>query len=134
MTPWQANDTRMMLRNFLLVGLGGAAGCMLRYATTLLTSRMHGSALWATLAVNILGSMLMGWLVAQGVQGSRWMTFATVGLCGGFTTFSTFSMQSVTLLERGRYGMAAVYIVGTLLLCLLCCWVGYRLGTKKFFL
>lgn len=119
-----------MLRNLLFVGIGGAAGSMMRYAVTLLTARLHGTANVATLLVNVAGSMLMGWLMAHGVQGSRWMLFATVGLCGGFTTFSTFSMQTVTLLDRGRISMAFAYAAATLILCLLCCWAGYRLGTK----
>ena len=121
------------LVNFLMVGLGGAAGSMLRYVVTMLGSALGISGNTATFFANTLGSFLIGLLTGCCRQETL-LLLLTVGLCGGFTTFSTFSMQSVTLLERGRYGMAAVYIAGTLLLCLLCCWVGYRLGTKKIFL
>lgn len=105
-----------MVRNILLVGLGGAAGAMLRYGITLLFTFVHWSANVGTLLTNVIGSFVMGMLVSAFEQ-SPVLLFATVGLCGGFTTFSTFSMQSVTLLQQGRYGAAALYMLGTMLLC-----------------
>lgn len=119
-----------MIRNILFVGMGGAVGSMLRYGISLLTAAMHGPATIATLAVNIIGSLVLGLLTATCGQGSL-MLFATVGVCGGFTTFSTFSVQSVALLQQGRYVMGALYIFSTLVCCLLCtllgCWLGQRL-------
>ena len=119
-----------MIKNILIVGLGGAAGSMLRYGISLLTAALQGPATMATLAVNIIGSFVLGGLTASCGQGS-WMLFATVGLCGGFTTFSTFSVQSVTLLQQGRYAAGALYILATLVCCLLStllgCWIGQRL-------
>lgn len=117
-----------MIRNILLVGMGGAVGSMMRYGVTLVTNTLHGTAYLATLIVNILGSLLMGYLIACGQHStSPWLLFATVGLCGGFTTFSTFSMQSVTLLQQGRYGSAALYIAASLICCLIGCFIGYKL-------
>lgn len=119
-----------MIRNILFVGMGGAVGSMLRYGISLLTATMHGPATIATLAVNIIGSLALGLLTATCGQGS-WMLFATVGVCGGFTTFSTFSVQSVALLQQGRYAAGVLYILGTLICCLLStllgCWLGQRL-------
>lgn len=105
-----------MVKNILLVGLGGAAGAMLRYCNTLFFTFMHWSANVGTLLTNVIGSFIMGMLVSCFEQ-SPALLFATVGLCGGFTTFSTFSMQSVSLLQQGRYGAAALYILGTMTLC-----------------
>ena len=62
------------------------------------------------------GSFVMGMLVSRFEQ-SPLLLLATVGICGGFTTFSTFSMQSVTLMQQGRYGTAALYMLGTMVLC-----------------
>ena len=115
-----------MVRNILLVGLGGAAGAMLRYGITLLFTFMHWSTNIGTLLTNVIGSFIMGMLVSTFEQ-SPMLLFATVGLCGGFTTFSTFSMQSVTLLQQGRYGSAALYITASLICCLIGCFIGYKL-------
>lgn len=105
-----------MIRNILLVGLGGATGAMLRYGITLLFNFMHWSTNICTLLTNMTGSFVMGMLVSRFEQ-SPLLLLATVGICGGFTTFSTFSMQSVTLMQQGRYGTAALYMLGTMVLC-----------------
>lgn len=118
-----------MIRNFLAVGLGGAVGAMLRYGMTLLGTALHWSSNISTFIVNITGSFAMGLLVCGCAQKS-WLLFATVGLCGGFTTFSTFSMQSVTLLQQGKWGGAALYVFGTLAVCVLMAWLGFTLGQK----
>ncbi len=120
-----------MWQNFIWVGLGGALGSMFRYGVTLLTAHFNifMSGQTATLLVNIVGSMLMGWLVGVSMQ-NHWMLFLTMGLCGGFTTFSTFSMQSVKLIEEGHYLIGLLYIVLTLILCLTFCTIGYALGKQ----
>lgn len=118
-----------MLKNFLFVGLGGAFGAMLRYGMTVLGAVFNWSGNLATFLVNVIGSFAMG-LIMSGCQQGSWQLLAAVGLCGGFTTFSTFSMQSVSLLQAGKYGQAAIYILGTLLACLLLAALGYYLGQK----
>lgn len=119
-----------MLNNFLLVGAGGAVGAMLRYGMTLLCVMMQWSQNLGTFLVNVIGSFAIGILVSV-VDQSSWLLMATVGICGGFTTFSTFSLQTVQLLQQGKYGMAAVYIVATAVLCVafaaLGCYVGQKL-------
>lgn len=59
------------------------------------------------------------------------MNFLTVGLCGGFTTFSTFSMQNVRMLQDGKIGMAAIYIIATVIVCIIMASLGYRLGQSR---
>ena len=121
-----------MIKNIILVGLGGATGAMLRYGITLLFTFMHWSTNIGTLLTNIIGSFVMGMLV-NAFEQSPMLLFATVGLCGGFTTFSTFSMQSVTLIQQARYGAATLYIAGTMLLCVGCAALGC-LAAKKLWL
>ncbi len=116
--------------NFIFVGLGGAAGSMLRYAVTLLGAAAGISRTVATFAVNVLGSFLIGLFTGCCREGSL-LLLLTVGLCGGFTTFSTFSLQNVRMLQDGKIGMAAVYILSSLIVCILAAWLGYRLGQSR---
>ena len=118
-----------MIKNFIVVGIGGAIGTVLRYGMTVLGIHMHWSSNLSTFLVNTIGSFVMGLLVSGYEQGT-WMMMTTVGICGGFTTFSTFSLQSVNLLQEGKWGQAALYILGTLLVCILMAWMGYFAGQK----
>lgn len=118
-----------MIKNFIVVGIGGAIGAMLRYGMTVLGIHMHWSSNLSTFLVNTIGSFVMGLLVSGYEQGT-WMMMATVGICGGFTTFSTFSLQSVNLLQEGKWWQAVLYILGTLLVCILMAWMGYFAGQK----
>lgn len=101
---------------FLLVGAGGALGAMGRYGFGLLFSRVGGTGFpVATLGVNIIGSLLMGLLIGALAKflpagQNELRLFLAVGLLGGFTTFSTFSLDAITLLERGEMVGVAVYI------------------------
>lgn len=110
------------LRDFLLVALGGALGSMARYGLSLVASLLSVSGLWATLAANGLGSLLIGMSIAL-FKGDAYL-LAAVGFCGGFTTFSTFSQQSVELLQSGQRGLAALYIAGSLVLSTGCVIIG----------
>ena len=102
-----------------LVALGGAAGAVLRYqAGRALTGLLGPAAVatfpWATLLVNIVGSLAMGllagWLARHGsTTGETWRLLIGVGLLGGFTTFSAFSLEMMLLVERGQPGTAFVY-------------------------
>lgn len=111
-----------MLRDFLLVALGGALGSMSRYALSLLAQWLSLSTLWSTLAANSLGSFLIGIAFAL-LKGDGYLLVA-VGFCGGFTTFSTFSLQAVQLFQCGQKGLALLYIAGSLALSIGCVVVG----------
>ncbi len=103
------NSAPTFLQQSLLVALGGAGGAWLRFAT----GRLIGNASfpWATLSVNLLGSfamgLLAGWLARHG--GEQWRLLLGVGVLGGFTTFSAFSLELVELAQRGSLGSAALY-------------------------
>ena len=118
-----------MLKNILIVGLGGAAGSILRYLATLSGNALHCASWIATLSVNGIGSFLIGLFMAACTSGD-WKLMLTVGLCGGFTTYSTFSAQSFEMLRAGNYFEGGAYILGTLVLCLICVWAGLLVGGK----
>jgi CrcB protein len=103
----------------LNVALGGAAGAVLRYQlgramTGWLGPKTVGQVPWATLTVNIVGCLFMGllagWLARNGRENSeQWRLLLGVGLLGGFTTFSSFSLEMMLLIERGQIGAALIY-------------------------
>lgn len=107
---------------YILVGAGGAIGAMLRYGLSVLVGRAWSGAFpLATFAVNVLGSFAMGLLIAvlartlPALQ-AEIRLFVAVGIFGGFTTFSSFSLDVATLAERGAFGTAAVYVVASVAL------------------
>lgn len=106
------------MQAFLLVGLGGAIGAMARYGVGRLVG--VGGFPLATLAVNVSGGLLMGVLVgvlAARAGGAEWVRLLLgVGVLGGFTTFSAFSLELVTMLERGALAVALGYVLASVLL------------------
>ncbi len=104
-----------MFSTVLLVALGGAIGAALRFLSGVAILRLTGPAEFplAIMSVNVVGSFLMGiFVVAAAHKGLTHLSpFVMTGLLGGFTTFSAFSLEAVTLFERGDVGQAAVYVV-----------------------
>lgn len=117
-----------MLKVFL-IGLGGGCGAICRYGlTTMVNTFYWGIFPLGTLFVNFLGAFLMGcvfqWSLQYEMTSSYWLPFLTTGILGGFTTFSTFSLETVNLLEQSQYLLAAINILGSLCLCLLGIFLG----------
>ena len=114
----------------LLIALGGAVGSAARALAgyVLPAARLP----WATIAVNILGSLLIGWLMARllplNEENLRTHNFWVVGVCGGFTTFSTFSWQTIALMQKGEWGAATANVLLSVVLCLAATWLGWRLA------
>jgi CrcB protein len=93
----------------LFVAVGGTVGVLARYGVTRLT--LHSDALiWSTVAINVVGSFLLGLLVAENWFSRDVREALGVGLLGGFTTFSTFSVQAVLEVDGGRPGIALLYV------------------------
>ncbi len=117
------------MTQILLVALGGALGSVARYGVGLMAARIFGIAFpWGTLAVNILGGLLMGILAARlGPQQEELRLLLGVGLLGGFTTFSTFSLEALRLMEHAPFH-ALTYVGASLVLSLAACWAGLMLG------
>lgn len=102
-----------MFSTLLSVALGGAIGASLRYLTNVGTTRAFGAGFpYGTLAVNILGSFVMGVIVVALARkgGNAYAPFLMTGVLGGFTTFSAFSLDALTLFERGETGVAGLYV------------------------
>lgn len=111
-----------MITNLLSVALGGALGASGRYLTNVGVMRLIGPGFpWGTVLANILGSFLMGVLVVTLAHkgGMRFAPFLMTGVLGGYTTFSAFSLDAITLVERGAMVQAGAYILGSVILALL---------------
>jgi CrcB protein len=121
---------------FLIVFLGGGLGAALRYGVNLLSLRMLGTAFpYATAFENITGSLAMG-LVAgyfafrSGGAAPHLQLFLTTGILGGYTTFSAFSLDAVLLYERGALGLAALYVLGSVILSIAGLFAGLALARQ----
>lgn len=117
-------------RGYLEVGVGSALGALLRVLVGQAAILTLGSAfLWATLAVNVLGSWLIAVFAARATYrphgvSARWYPLLAVGFCGGFTTFSLFGLEVVYLLDTARPLYAAAYVLGSVVLWLTAAWLG----------
>jgi len=125
----------MRAASFLWVAAGGALGSVARYWLAAAIAGLTGPYFpWGTLLINVLGSFLIGWFGAwTGAQGPIDVppdirVFVMVGICGGFTTFSSFSLQTFDLLYAGELLRAGCYILGSVALCLAAVWLGATLG------
>jgi len=127
------------MTRLLLVGLGGALGSMARYGVGAAAARLAPGAAWpwATLGVNMVGGLVMGlvagWLALKGGAGAENVrVFAAVGLLGGFTTFSAFSLETVLMIERRQYGMAGAYVGLSVVLAVTALMVGLFIARRAF--
>lgn len=121
---------------YLAVALGGATGAVLRYLCNELALNVLGKSFpFGTLLVNILGSFVLGLLYGLISSGyltpSPWRALVAVGLIGAFTTFSTFSLDTVLLLQQGAVLKALLNVLLNVLLCLTLAWFGLKLGSMK---
>ncbi len=118
-----------MLRNFIFIGLGGALGSMLRFGCSLLIGSKTFP--FSTLLINITGSIIIGAVIAYSLKNEtfsdNWKLFLATGICGGFTTFSSFSFENLQLFENGKFGMLAIYIGASVLLGIAGVWTGFKL-------
>ena len=115
-----------------MVALGGAIGAVLRWFGAAWVGRMAGEGFLGTVFVNVTGSFVMGGLailMMEAFPGSwgRYAPFAMTGVLGAYTTFSAFSLDTLFLIERGRVGVAAGYIAGSVVLSIFGLWLGLRL-------
>lgn len=122
---------------FMAVGLGGALGAMLRYAISLwavqrFEALMPTAALIGTLIANAVGALLIGVLFVviteKGLIAESWRPLLVVGFLGALTTFSTFSLETVGLLQQGEWLSAMVYVLSSVIICLFLTWAGIELA------
>lgn len=118
-----------MLKSLLFVALGGAAGSVLRYVLSRWTGEQAFP--WSTLAVNLIGSLLIGLLVglsAKGLLSAQARLLLVTGFCGGFTTFSTFANESFSLMRGGDILLAAAYAAVSVFMGIVAVYVGMKLS------
>lgn len=116
----------------IAVGVGGAVGALLRWRVYVLMDNLSVSHYWSTLTVNLIGSFLAGlllmWFQEKFPISDLLRTGVFVGLLGGFTTYSAFSVDTVNMMMAGFYGRASAYVVVSIGVCLLGIWVGIMVG------
>lgn len=122
-----------MLKQLFLVAVGGAVGSVFRFLTGVAVTRLAGLSFpWGTLTVNVVGSFAIGFLtelVARKLNASMEMRLLiVVGFLGGFTTFSSFSLDTMVLIERGATVAAVSYVLASVVLSLLAAFGGLALG------
>lgn len=127
------------MTHFLLVAIGGALGAMGRYGLGLAVGRLAPGVAWpwATLTANVAGGLLMGllagWLALKAGAGQENIRlFAAVGVLGGFTTFSAFSLETALMIERREIVPAFVYAAGSVVLAIAALFVGLMIARKLF--
>jgi fluoride exporter len=120
--------------SYLWVMVGSALGGLLRYAISRLTISISSGVPFGTILINVLGSFVIGYFGTLTLQSGKYPAsdnlrlFVMVGICGGFTTFSSFSLQTFDLLRSGSWGKAAANILLSVILCIAAVAVGHRLA------
>ena len=113
---------------YLIVAIGGALGAMSRYFVYNNYAHLDSRFPWATLTVNIVGSFLIGitfvLIAERAALAPEVRALVTVGFLGAFTTFSTFSMDTIGLLEQGQIGNAMIYVLCSVVICIIAAWLG----------
>jgi CrcB protein len=124
-----------MAVHYLYVAVGGALGSIARFWLSGLTARHFGETFpWGTLIVNVTGSFVIGFFAAMTSPEARWFVapgfrnFFLAGVLGGYTTFSSFSLQTLALAENGEYVRAAGNAIASLVGCLAAVWLGHVLA------
>jgi len=120
---------------WLAVAAGGALGSLARFWLAAVMTALTGPHFpWGTLLINVLGSTVIGLVAGATMVPARVAmhpdvrVFLMVGICGGFTTFSAFSLQTLELLQAGELWSAAGYIAGSVVFCMAAVWAGWLLG------
>ncbi len=119
------------MKSLVIVFLGGGVGSILRYLLGLMLSGISEKFPYATLVVNILACVILGYLIgitSKGVLSTEMKLFLMVGLCGGFSTFSTFSAESYQLFNSASSLTAIIYMAASFSICLFAIYLGLQLG------
>lgn len=120
--------------NVLLVALGGGLGAAGRFGVSLAVPARADAWPWATFGINLVGSlligMLAGWLSSRGDAGEPWRLFLGVGVLGGFTTFSAYSLETMRMIERNDWVGASTYSIGSVIAGLVAVAIGLAMAKR----
>jgi CrcB protein len=122
---------------YVWVAIGGALGSVARFWFSGVVARSFGETFpWGTLLINVSGSLVIGFFGALTAPEGRWLVppgvrqFVMIGICGGYTTFSSFSFQTLNLLRDREWLYAGGNILLSVVLCMVAVWLGYLLGAE----
>src|SRR5229473_2248297 len=131
----QERRAGISMENYIWVAIGGAVGTTGRYWLSGLVARLIGETFpWGTLLINVTGSFIIGFFATltgpdgRVFVGSTARQFVMVGICGGFTTFSSFSLQTLNLMNDGEWLRAGANVGASVMLCLVSVWAGHALA------
>jgi len=124
-----------MLKQLVMIAGGGAVGAVMRFQVSTGVHRVAGRDFpYGTLSVNMIGSLLIGflyiYLIERASLGAEWRALLIIGFLGAFTTFSTFSMETLNLIENSELVKAASNVLLSVVLCLFATWVGVLVGRQ----
>jgi len=138
MTEFLSENVMQLLNQYLVIGFGGALGSMLRFGlgSWIDSSAAKGGVIfpWGTIVVNITGCFIIGFIATISATDGRWFLspltrqFIMIGILGGYTTFSSFSLQTLSLAQDGQLGSVAANVLLSVVLCLLGVWLGAMLA------
>lgn len=120
-----------MILKCIAVGIGGFLGSVARYLISLVPLQTHGNYPVNTFLANILGALIIGVVIALAQNSDmepEKILFLKVGLCGGLTTFSTFSVETLGFIQSGSFWMAAAYVLASVVICVAGVYCGIRIG------
>jgi CrcB protein len=129
-------ESRMTFTSCLIVMLGGAVGTLLRYLVSVFALPISGGLPWGTIIVNVTGSFIIGFFgtltLAHGrfPMSEEFRLFVMIGICGGYTTFSSFSLQTLDLLRSGSFGRATLNIALSVVLCIAAVAIGHVVASR----
>ena len=121
--------------NYICVAAGGAVGALLRYVTGKIVVKPENGFPLGTFIINVIGAFCIGLITAfavkMGLQDSKWILFLKVGVCGGFTTFSTFSLESYDLMTGGKPVTGVIYMAVSVVCCVLAVWLAESIVARS---
>jgi CrcB protein len=125
----------VLVRTFWAIAVGAATGGVSRYYLSVAVQQRLGTGFpWGTLLINVTGSLLLGFImryaIATPTMSAEVRALLTVGFCGGYTTFSTYSYETATMLEDGQYERAALYALGSMVVALIAVFCGFMLARE----
>lgn len=119
------------MKEALMVFIGGGAGSVLRYLVGRQLNMASPSFPWGTFLVNLIGCLIIGlvfgWVLEKSKPSENLLLFLVAGFCGGFTTFSAFAHESMTLLRSGHTALFLSYVLASIIVGLFCVWIGYTI-------
>lgn len=118
-----------MLKNIIIVGIGGCIGTIIRFLLYQFIKTQESYPV--TLLINIIGSFIIGIIIALNLKhglNNQWKLFLATGVCGGFTTFSSFSIENLQLIQQGKFGFSLLLILSSVFISIIAAYIGFKIA------